>query len=79
MRTTIEIPDEFRAKLLEIAARRGQKGFSALITEALTTYLDNERQNEVAVRDALALRGSFTNNAAEELRTKTRALREHWR
>ena len=39
MRTTIEIKPEHRAKLLELAARRGQKGFSQLIAEALEAFL----------------------------------------
>jgi predicted transcriptional regulator len=40
MRTTIEFPDEQRAKLLELAAGRGEKEFSRLIQEALSRYLD---------------------------------------
>jgi hypothetical protein len=31
MRTTIELRDDQRARLLEIAAREGRKGFSHLI------------------------------------------------
>ena len=42
MRTTIEIKPEHRAKLLELAARRGQKGFSHLIAEALEAFLRAE-------------------------------------
>jgi len=33
MRTTIEIRDEHRAALLELAAKRGLKGFLAKIVE----------------------------------------------
>jgi hypothetical protein len=35
MRTTIEMKLEHRAKLLELAAHRGAKGFSELVSEAL--------------------------------------------
>jgi predicted transcriptional regulator len=35
MRTTIELKPEHRARLLELAARRGQKGLSAVIQEAI--------------------------------------------
>jgi predicted DNA-binding protein len=42
MRTTIEIPDDQRARLLELAARRGEKGFSALVREALELYLRDQ-------------------------------------
>ena len=39
MRTTIEIRDEHRAKLLEMAARRGEKGFSSIVSEAIELIL----------------------------------------
>ena len=35
MRTTIELSSEHRARLLEIAARRHEKGFSSIIAEAV--------------------------------------------
>ena len=35
MRTTVEINDRFRARLLQIAAERGEKGFSGMLEEAL--------------------------------------------
>ena len=79
MRTTIEMRDEHRARLLELAARRGEKGFSHLVEEAIELYL---RQEEVAAERrerALAVRGSFTDEEAEELRREIRRVREHWR
>jgi len=39
VRTTIEIKPGHRARLLEVAARRGEKGFSSVIAEALESYL----------------------------------------
>ena len=39
MRTTIELKPEHRARLLELAARRGEKGFSSVIAEAVDAYL----------------------------------------
>ena len=39
MRTTIELKPEHRAALLELAARRGEKGFSSLIADAIEAYL----------------------------------------
>jgi hypothetical protein len=35
MRTTIEMKDEHRAALLEMAAQRGLKGFSVLVEDAV--------------------------------------------
>ncbi len=42
MRTTIEMKPEHRAKLLELAAHRGAKGFSQFVSEALDAYLRAE-------------------------------------
>ena len=39
MRTTVEITSAQRARLLALAARRGDKGFSRLVQEALDAYL----------------------------------------
>ena len=42
MRTTVEISDSHRARLLKLAADRGEKGFSHLVREALDQYLDDD-------------------------------------
>ncbi|HEV3456454.1 MAG TPA: hypothetical protein VHG32_07825 [Thermoanaerobaculia bacterium] len=39
MKTTIELEDEHRVKLLELAARRGGKGVSELMGKAIEIYL----------------------------------------
>ena len=79
MRTTIELKPEHRAKLLEIAARRGEKGFSSVIAEAIESHLQQVAQNEGARRRALSLRGSLSRKQAESLRRAATALRESWR
>jgi hypothetical protein len=79
MRTTIELKSESRARLLEVAARRGEKGFSRLINEAVDLYLETVAAGEERRRAALALRGRLGNEEARALRTATAALRESWR
>ena len=79
MRTTIEIPDEQRAKLLEIAARRGEKGFSKLVQEALELYLEEIAARERRVNEALGAIGSLDDEDANELRESLRQGRERWR
>jgi predicted CopG family antitoxin len=76
MRTTIEIRDEHRAKLLELAARRGEKGFSDVLAEAIETYLAGLSGSESKRQAALELRGTFTEEEAFGLRVATRKLRE---
>ncbi|MBI5500615.1 MAG: ribbon-helix-helix protein, CopG family [Deltaproteobacteria bacterium] len=79
MRTTIEMTDEQRAKLLHLAARRGVKGFSAIVQEALDQYLKSTEGKEAEVQAALAVRGSLKGKEAERLAETSRRLREAWR
>lgn len=79
MRTTVEIADEQRARLLELAARRGEKGFSKLVQEALDLYLRQAGDRETRVRDALSVLGTLDDGGAEELRESVRRIRAAWR
>ena len=79
MRTTIEIPDEQRARLLEIAGSRGEKGYSRLVQEAIALFLRERQRKEGAVQDALAQRGALADDEADEFEERTRQIREDWR
>jgi len=79
MRTTIEMKPEHRTRILELAASRGEKGFSGVISEALDFYLSAQSAKKSAIRKALALKGSLSDDEADELRARTTQLREHWR
>ncbi len=79
MRTTIELKDEHRAALLALAARRKKKGFSELIGEAVDVYLKSLRDEEKKRRRALAVRGSFTDKEADDLRRRVREIHDSWR
>jgi hypothetical protein len=52
MRTTIEMKPQHRARVLALAAQRGEKGFSAVAAEALELYLETNAgpSNERAIR-----------------------------
>ncbi len=79
MRTTIEIPDDQRAKLMEIAARRGLKGFSRIVQEAIEKYLEDDQSREERVAEALSVLGSLSDDQADLLEESIRRLRENWR
>jgi predicted transcriptional regulator len=79
MRTTVEISDAQRAKLLEMAARRGEKGFSRLVQEALDRYLADEGSRQERIDAALALGGSVSDKAADALEKSAREIRSRWR
>jgi predicted transcriptional regulator len=79
MRTTIDLPDEQRAKLLELAARRGEKEFSVLVQEAVAAYLEQHATGGERVRRALALRGALQGEAGDKLLEATQEARRTWR
>jgi hypothetical protein len=52
MRTTVEIKPEHRSALLALAARRGGKGFSAVLEEAIEGFLrtQGDRQRRTCAK-----------------------------
>ena len=79
MRTTIELRNDQRARLLELAARRGEKGFSGLIQEAVDRYLEESDLKDSAVEEALEVLGTLGEDDARELRARVSAFRAEWR
>ena len=73
MRTTVELPDEQYAALRALAARRGVRGFSPLVSEAIALLLAREREAEVDA--ALALEGTLDDDEADELEEHVHGLR----
>lgn len=79
MRTTVELRNDQRARLLELAARRGEKGFSAVIQEAVDHYLREVDVRDRAVEDAVEALGSFQEDEAAALRERVADARSRWR
>lgn len=79
MRTTIEITDEQRAKLLEAAAKRGEKGFSSIVQEALSQYFAAQDGRKEVIRKAVAAIGTIPDAEADQLEKDVRKLRRSWR
>jgi len=79
VRTTIEIKPEHRARLLELAARRGEKGFSSVIAEAVEVYLAGSTEQERFRKRALRLRGTLPHDEAQRLQQSSETLRGFWR
>lgn len=77
MRTTVEISDEQHQALSAVAQRRGIRGFSILVQEALDAYLADLETDEV---DALlALEGTLSESDADEMRSRIDDVRSTWR
>ena len=79
VRTTIELADRLRAKLLELAAERGEKGFSRLVQEAIERYLAEEGSRRDRIEQALGQRGALDGSAADALEESVRLSRSRWR
>lgn len=70
---------ERRARILELAANEGKKGFSGVVAEALDLHLADQKDREKASREALALKGSMSEADAAGLLAETRKIRANWR
>lgn len=77
MRTTVEITNEQHRALSAIAQRRGVRGFSVLVQEALDAYLANLHTDEVDI--LLGLEGVLTDSDAKELASRVNDVRTTWR
>lgn len=77
MRTTVEITDEQHRALNAIAHRRGERGFSAIVQEALNAYLASLKVDEVDL--LLGLEGVLTDSDAQEMRSRIDDMRTTWR
>ncbi len=71
--------DEQHARLLDLAARRGEKGVSKLVQEALENYFDELEDHDRSVRDAISVLGKFDEKTARELEATSQRLRKTWR
>ena len=81
MRTTVEIRDDQHEALLALAGRRGERGFSRLLQDALDSYLGREEEaiRRKRVEDAIAAFDSFTREEGESLHRHVEELRQRWR
>lgn len=77
MRTTVEITDEQHRALAALARRRGMRGFSSLVQEAIDGYLAG--LESVEVETLLALEGVLDDAQESEVRTRVEAARASWR
>lgn len=73
MRTTVEITEEQHLALTALAAKRGVRGFSALVREAIDRYLAEQRGDDLEA--VLALRGILSPEEGDALE---RRIAEAW-
>lgn len=80
MRATVEIEDERWAKLKELAARQGERGYSTLLNEAIDLLVAKREHAALEDRRRIVeqLQGSITEDSAQGMRESIRELRERW-
>jgi hypothetical protein len=79
MRTTIEIADDKLIKLKKLAAERGERGYSGLIDTALERFLSEVVSPNNAGEFIDEFQGLWTDEEAEEVRSRIAESRKHWR
>lgn len=77
MRTTIELTDSQRSALTRVADRRGLRGYSVLVQEAVDSYLAALDASET--RALIDLGGSLTDEEADRMEQRIADLRGSWR
>lgn len=77
MRTTVEITEDQHRALNAVAQRRGLRGFSQLVQEALEAYLHDLDSDETDL--LLGLEGSLDDREEQELRARIEEARAVWR
>jgi hypothetical protein len=77
MRTTVEITEGQHRALSALAQRRGLRGFSPLVQEALAAYLRGLDTQEIDL--LLGLEGMLGEDDERELRSRIDTLRATWR
>lgn len=78
MRTTIEISNETRAKLMALAARRGLRGYSEIVNEAIEEYLARAENREQEIAEILKLAGTLSEKESREYAVRTKEFWSRW-
>jgi hypothetical protein len=77
MRTTVELREDQHAALAALASRRGIRGYSAIVQEALDLYL---REHAVErLEEVLQLRGILAEEEAAEVERRIAEARGTWK
>ena len=79
MRTTIELSNDHRSSLHSLAARRGLRGYSKLIQEAVDLYIQEMTAKERNTEQLLKMRGTWNKEEARNFQNKLREVRRNWK
>jgi metal-responsive CopG/Arc/MetJ family transcriptional regulator len=78
MRTTIELSDDLIAALHALAIRKGYRGYSRIMEEAVKHYFHDLEIKEGTQSVLMKMRGSWSAAEAAETRKKLEEIRTNW-
>jgi predicted transcriptional regulator len=79
MRTTIELSDDHRSALHSLAARRGLRGYSKLIQEAIDFYIKEKVKRRDGIKHLLKMRGTWSEEEAKKFRKRLKEIKRNWK
>lgn len=79
MRTTIELSNELISSLHALAVKKGYRGYSKVIEEAVHFYLKKNEEKESATRRLLRMRGSWSGEETREVKKRIEEMRKNWK
>jgi hypothetical protein len=78
MRTTIEIQDRYRSILHSLAVKKGLRGYSTIIEDALDTYIDGLSRKDSLKNEILQMMGSWQEEEISQVKDKIKEMRKNW-
>ncbi len=79
MRTTIELSNDLISILHALAVKKGYRGYSKVIEEALIFYIKENEKRETGKEKILKMRGSWDGEEARETRKRLEEIRKNWK
>lgn len=79
MRTTIELSDDLIAALRALAVKKGYRGYSLIMEEAVRHYLNDHERKDLASSVLLKMRGTWSAKEAREIKKRLEEIRKNWR
>jgi len=79
MKISIELKDEDRSKLLQMATEQPDRGLAELVSEAIDRYLRSQERSELRKEKTTALRGCISSEQADGFRETLAKIRSSWR
>jgi metal-responsive CopG/Arc/MetJ family transcriptional regulator len=79
MRTTVELSDDLIAALHAIAVKKGHRGYSRVMEDAVRHYLRDLEKKERPLSVLMRMRGSWNAGEAAEMKKRLEEIRKNWR